>query len=136
VWLRRLQEHLRAMMFSKEWITKDRTTEPGLGAERQAEARDAPDSLKRDGIVLSTAVRLSTSDGRTFDDPAKAMEHEAFYQILKRLVKGVGLPDNDETASFALLLARTYPHLLPLLGDLARQADALKQRLREYERTL
>ena len=62
----------------------------------------------REGIVVSTVTRLTTSDGRTFEETSKAIEHEAFYQILKRLVKDVGLPDNEETGSFAVNLAKHY----------------------------
>lgn len=88
----------------------------------------------RDGVVVSTVIRLTTSDGRAFDDPAKAIEHEAFYQILKLLVKQQGWADSDETAAFALALARCYRNLLPLLHELEREAAALEIRVREHQR--
>lgn len=88
----------------------------------------------REGVVVSTVIRLTTSDGRAFDDPAKAIEHEAFYQILRLLVKEQGWADSEETAAFALALARSYRRLLPLLHELEREANALEIRVREHQR--
>lgn len=88
----------------------------------------------REGIVVSTVTRLTTSDGRTFEETSKAIEHEAFYQILKHLVKDVGLPDNAETGSFAVTLAKHYRALLPVLGQLEKDADTLTAHLAEYQR--
>jgi hypothetical protein len=104
---------------------------------KEAASRAEPERAKpREGIVVSTVMRLTTSDGRTFEDTAKAIEHEAFYQILKLLVKDLGWPDNEETGSFATSLARHYRALLPLLGQLERDADTLRAHLAEYQRAL
>lgn len=84
----------------------------------------------KEGIVISTAIRLTTTDGHAFEDPAKALEHEAFYQILKRLVTELGQPDNEATAAFALTLAKHYRRLLPVLAELDREADAVSAKLR------
>ncbi len=97
--------------------------------------RAEPERAKpREGIVVSTVTRLTTSDGRTFEETAKAIEHEAFYQILKRLVKDLGLPDNEETGSFAVNLAKHYRALLPVLGKLEKDAETLSAHLAEYQR--
>jgi hypothetical protein len=101
--------------------------EPALRAEPE---RAPP----REGIVVSTVTRLTTSDGRTFEDTEKAVEHEAFYQILKRLVKDLGWPDNEATGSFALNLAKSYRTLLPVLAQLEKDAETLHEHLTEYGR--
>jgi hypothetical protein len=92
------------------------------------EARSKP----REGIVVSTVLRLTTSDGQRFEDAGKAMEHEAFYQILKRLVKDLGWADNEETAEFAVKLARHFQGLLPLLKQLETDAEGLRTHLAAY----
>jgi hypothetical protein len=92
----------------------------------------APEAKPRDGIVVSTVLRLTTSDGERFEDAAKAMEHEAFYQILKRLVKELGWADNEETAQFASRLARNFSDLLPLLARLETDAEALRAHLQTF----
>lgn len=89
----------------------------------------------RDGIVVSTVLRLTTSDGQRFEDIGKAMEHEAFYQILKHLVKEQGWSDNEETASFAIRLARNYASLLPVLTRLESDAAALREHLKAFQHT-
>jgi hypothetical protein len=105
------------------------TKEPALRAE--------PERAKpREGIVVSTVMRLTTSDGRTFEETDKAMEHEAFYQILKRLVKDLGWPDNEETGSFAVSLAKNYRALLPVLSQLEKDAETLRAHLSEFRRAL
>jgi hypothetical protein len=81
-------------------------------------------------------TRLTTSDGRTFEGTEQAIEHEAFYQILKQLVKDLGWPDNEETGSFAVSLARHYRALLPLLGQLEKDAETLRAHLADYQRAL
>jgi predicted component of type VI protein secretion system len=90
----------------------------------------------RDGIVVSTVMRLTTTDGRTFEEASKAMEHEAFYQILKQLVKDLGWQDSEETASFAMSLARHYQSLLPLLIQLEKEAETLRSHLQEFQRSI
>lgn len=90
----------------------------------------------REGIIVSTAVRLTTTDGHSFDEPDKAMEHEAYYQILRRLVKEFGWADGEETATFARALARCYRDLIPLLVELERQNEALTARIRDHQRSL
>jgi hypothetical protein len=110
----------------------------------QARTREGADEAKvregegrvRDGIVVSTVMRLTTSDGRTFEEVPKAMEHEAFYQILKQLVKDLGWQDSEETASFAINLAKHYRALLPLLNQLQKDADTLRAHLHEFERSM
>jgi hypothetical protein len=103
--------------------------------ERKEPERKGPERGKqREGIVVSTVMRLTTSDGRTFEEIAKAMEHEAFYQILKRLVKDLGLPDSEETGALAVSLAKHYRGLLPLLNQLDRDAETLRAHLAEYQR--
>jgi hypothetical protein len=86
----------------------------------------------RDGIVVSTVLRLTTSDGERFEEVAKAMEHEAFYQILKRLVKELGWSDDEATATFALKLARNFDGLLPLLTQLQADGEALRDHLKRF----
>lgn len=86
----------------------------------------------RDGIVVSTVLRLTTSDGERFEDIAKAMEHEAFYQILKRLVKDLGWSDDEATATFALQLARHFNGLMPLLTQLQADDEALRDHLKRF----
>ena len=86
----------------------------------------------RDGIVVSTVLRLTTSDGERFEEIAKAMEHEAFYQILKRLVKELGWSDDEATATFALKLARNFDGLLPLLTQLQADGEALRDHLKRF----
>ena len=105
--------------------------EPVLRAETET-GRAKP----REGIVVSTVMRLTTSDGRTFEETTTAIEHEAFYQILKHLVKEAGWPDNEETGAFAVSLAKTYQGLLPLLGQLDKDAATLRSHLSEYRRSL
>lgn len=100
-----------------------------LDAERASEEAV---SKPRDGIVVSTVLRLTTSDGERFEDVAKAMEHEAFYQILRRLVKELNWADNEETASFATKLARHFRSILPLLNQLETDAEALRGHLARY----
>ena len=90
----------------------------------------------REGIVVSTVMRLTTSDGRTFEESTKAIEHEAFYQILKHIVKELGWSDNEESASFAMKLARYYRSLLPVLMQLDKDAETLRAHLREYQQSM
>ena len=104
--------------------------EPVLAADQKP--RDAEPPKPRDGIVVSTVLRLTTSDGQRFEDVAKAMEHEAFYQILKRLVKELGWTDNEETAAFATQLSRNFAGLLPLLNQLEADAEALRAHLETF----
>ncbi|HEX6978699.1 MAG TPA: hypothetical protein VF342_05325 [Alphaproteobacteria bacterium] len=104
-------------------------------AQAQVQAHTKEPS-RREGIVVSTVVRLTTSDGCAFDEPEKAMEHEAFYQILKRLIRELGWADNEETAAFAKRLARSYQDLLPLLNELDRENATLKAHLKEFQRTV
>jgi hypothetical protein len=87
----------------------------------------------REGIVVSTVLRLTTTDGERFEDISKAMEHEAFYQILKHLVKEQGWSDNEETATFAMRLARNYASLLPVLSQIEADAAALREHLKAYQ---
>ena len=89
---------------------------------------------RKDGIVVSTVVRLTTSDGRAFDEVEKALQHEAFYRILKTLVKAFNWADDEETAKFALLLAKSYPQLLPVLSELQKEAQSLSAKLQEHAR--
>jgi hypothetical protein len=100
--------------------------EPVLAAD--AKPRDGV----REGIVVSTVMRLTTSDGERFEDVGKAMEHEAFYQILKRLVKELGWADDESTADFATRLARNLTGLLPLLNQLATDAQTLRAHLETF----
>ena len=110
---------------------------PDTAPAKEPVLRTQPERAKpREGIVVSTVMRLTTSDGRTFEETAKAMEHEAFYQILKGLVKELGWPDNEETGSFAVSLAKHYRALLPLLNQLEKDADALRAHLSEFQRAL
>jgi hypothetical protein len=113
-----------ARQLPKEGGMRDSATirEPMLGQETQ--------SRSRDGIVVSTVLRLTTSDGERFEDAAKAMEHEAFYQILRRLVKELGWGDNEETATFALRLSQHFRNLLPLLNQLESDSEALQTHLK------
>lgn len=92
----------------------------------------APEAKSRDGIVVSTVLRLTTSDGERFEDARKAMEHEAFYQLLRRLVKELGWADNEETAAFAMKLARSFADLLPLMNRLETDAEALRAHLQTF----
>ncbi len=106
---------------------------------RDGQLRDAsgePPPKPREGIVVSTVLRLTTSDGRTFDDAEKAIEHEAFYQILKKLVKDLGWADSEESAAFAMKLARHYRALLPLLRDLEKESDTMRAHLSEFQRSI
>jgi hypothetical protein len=99
--------------------------------------REEPSESKpREGIVVSTVMRLTTTDGRTFDETEKAMEHEAFYQILKLLVKKAGWADSEESAAFAIKLARHYRTLLPLLNELEKDSDTLRTHLGELQRSI
>lgn len=108
---------------------------PDAALAKEPVLRTEPERAKtREGIVVSTVTRLTTSDGRTFEETEKAMEHEAFYQILKRLVKDLGWPDNEETGSFAVNLAKNYRALLPVLGQLEKDAETLRAHLAEYQR--
>ena len=86
----------------------------------------------RDGIVVSTVLRLTTSDGERFEDVGKAMEHEAYYQILRRLVKELGWPDDEGTAAFATQLSQHYRGLLPLLTQLEADGEALRAHLEKF----
>lgn len=88
----------------------------------------------REGIVVSTVIRLTTTDGERFEDITKAMEHEAFYQILRRLVKELGWPDNDDTAGFATRLSQSFRGLLPLLNQLEADGEALRTHLEKLQR--
>jgi hypothetical protein len=99
--------------------------ERALAQERQPRSRD--------GIVVSTVLRLTTSDGQRFEDVAKAMEHEAFYRILKHLVKELGWPDNEDTAAFATRLSQNFRALIPLLGQLESDAEALRTHLAKLQ---
>lgn len=106
---------------------------------REPKFRDGPsepDPKPREGIVVSTVMRLTTSDGRTFEEVEKAIEHEAFYQILKRLVKDLGWGDNEESAAFALKLARHYRALLPVLRELEKDSDTMRAHLSEFQRSV
>jgi hypothetical protein len=87
----------------------------------------------RDGIVVSTVLRLTTSDGERFEDIAKAMEHEAFYQILRHLVKELGWADNEDTAAFATRLSQNFRALIPLLSQLETDAEALRTHLAKLQ---
>lgn len=93
---------------------------------------EKPRNGVREGIVVSTVLRLTTSDGERFEDVGKAMEHEAFYQILKRLVKELGWADNEATADFATRLARNFTGLLPLLNQLEADAEGLRAHLETF----
>lgn len=115
---------MRESILSKEPKFRDEPSEP------------APGPKPREGIVVSTVVRLTTSDGRTFDEPEKAIEHEAFYQILKRLVKEFGWADSEESAAFAIKLARHYRALLPLLNDLEKESETMRAHLSEFQRSI
>lgn len=95
-------------------------------------APDTGERRSRDGIVVSTVLRLTTSDGERFEDVARAMEHEAFYQILRRLVKELDWADNEETATFAMRLARSYTSLLPVLSQLETDTAALREHLKTF----
>jgi hypothetical protein len=92
----------------------------------------AVEAKPRDGIVVSTVLRLTTSDGERFEDVGKAMEHEAFYQILRHLVKELAWTDNEETADFALKVARNFNGLLPLLNQLKADAEALRAHVETF----
>ena len=102
---------------------------PELTTVREAPPVQEGRPRSREGIVVSTVLRLTTTDGERFEDVAKAMEHEAFYQILRRLVKELGWPDNDETAAFATRLSQSYRGLLPLLAQLEADDEALRAHL-------
>jgi hypothetical protein len=104
---------------------------PVLTLEAEPVSDDAAPK-PRDGIVVSTVLRLTTSDGQRFEDIPKAMEHEAFYQILKRLVKELNWADNEETAVFATTLAKHFRSLVPLLNRLESDAEALRGHLARY----
>jgi hypothetical protein len=104
--------------------------EPVLAAD--ARPRDGV----REGIVVSTVLRLTTSDGERFEDVGKAMEHEAFYQIFRRLVKELGWADNEASADFATKLARSFTGLLPLLNQLEADADALRAHLETFRHNI
>lgn len=104
---------------------------PALTLEAEPVSDDAA-GKSRDGIVVSTVLRLTTSDGQRFEDVAKAMEHEAFYQILRRLVKELNWADNEETAAFATKLAKSFRSLLPVLARLESDAEALRGHLARY----
>lgn len=119
---------MRELAATKELVLR-------AGAEEE-KIRDRREPVSRDGIVVSTVIRLTTSDGRTFEEMSKAMEHEAFYQTLKRLVKDLGWPDSEETASFAINLAKHYRNLLPLLSQLEKDAETLRAHLHEFERSM
>jgi len=88
----------------------------------------------REGIVVSTVLRLTTTDGERFEDVTKAMEHEAYYQILRRLVKELGWPDNEDTAGFATRLSQNFRGLLPLLNQLEADGEALRAHLAKLQR--
>jgi hypothetical protein len=88
----------------------------------------------REGIVVSTVLRLTTTDGERFEDVTKAMEHEAYYQILRRLVKELGWPDNEDTAGFATRLSQHFRGLLPLLNQLEADGEALRTHLARLQR--
>jgi hypothetical protein len=107
-----------------------------LAKDKEPALRTDSERAKREGIVVSTVMRLTTSDGHTFEETAKAIEHEAFYQILKRLVKELGWPDNEETGTFAVNLAKHYRALLPVLSQLDKDTETLRAHLAEYQRAL
>jgi hypothetical protein len=100
------------------------------------EPPQAPDARprSREGIVVSTVLRLTTTDGERFEDINKAMEHEAFYQIIKRLVKELGWADDQETAAFATKLSQSFHSLLPLLSQLETDSEALRSHLAKLQR--
>ena len=104
---------------------------PVLTLEAEAVSEEGV-SKTRDGIVVSTVLRLTTSDGEHFEDVAKAMEHEAFYRILRQLVKKLNWPDDEETAAFASKLAKSLRNLMPLLNQLETDAEALRGHLARY----
>jgi hypothetical protein len=87
----------------------------------------------RDGIVVSTVLRLTTSDGERFEDVTKAMEHEAFYQILRHLVKELGWADNEDTATFATRLSQHFRTLMPVLARLETDGEALRTHLAKLQ---
>jgi hypothetical protein len=105
----------------------------GNAASKPREGDDNAAGKPREGIVVSTVLRLTTSDGERFEDIGKAMEHEAFYQILKRLVKELGWSDDEETATFALKLARHYASLLPVLNQIEADDEALRAHLKTFQ---
>ena len=105
---------------------------PVLTLEAEDVSEEGVSKATRDGIVVSTVLRLTTSDGEHFEDVAKAMEHEAFYRILRRLVKDLNWPDNEETAGFATKLAKSFRNLVPLLNHLEADAEALRGHLQRY----
>jgi len=105
---------------------------PESAAARDSTVAGDEAGKPRDGIVVSTVLRLTTSDGERFEDVAKAMEHEAFYQILKRLVKELGWSDDEESAKFALKLARNFAGLLPLLNRLETDGESLRAHLERF----
>jgi len=111
------------------------TLEAEPASEDAVPASEDAVSKPRDGIVVSTVLRLTTSDGERFEDVAKAMEHEAFYQILRRLVKELNWADNEDTAGFATKLASNFRNLLPLLKQLETDAEALRGHLERYRPT-
>ena len=104
--------------------------------KRDEQHRDEPKPREgiREGIVVSTVMRLTTSDGKMFDDVEKAIQHEAFYQIIKRLVKELGWADDQETAAFATKLSQSFHSLLPLLSQLETDSEALRSHLAKLQR--
>lgn len=127
---------MRESFLSREPKFRDAPGESGPKPGEPNPTPREPGSKPREGIVVSTVVRLTTSDGRTFDEPEKAIEHEAFYQILKRLVKDAGWADNEESAAFAIKLARHYRALLPLLNDLEKEFETMRTHLSDFQRSI
>jgi hypothetical protein len=127
---------MRESILSREPRFRDA---PGESSPKPGELNPTPrepSSKPREGIVVSTVLRLTTSDGRIFDEPEKAIEHEAFYQILKRLVKDLGWADSEESAAFAVKLARHYRALLPLLRELEEESERTRAHLGEFQRSI
>jgi hypothetical protein len=48
----------------------------------------------------------------------------------------LGWADNEETAAFAVKLARDYQALLPLLNDLEKESETMRQHLSEFQRSV
>jgi hypothetical protein len=130
-------------IFSRKGPTRK---EPWQMVFKDDEARDLAESLRTrrspppsaaappspspapPSIIIRRVRQFTTTDGRSFDRLEEALAHEAHIQIFKALE---GKVDTDVQMNFAAQLARNYALLLPVLQNLAAEADALHEKMRE-----